>query len=74
MMRELINTINIHRQRQEEWCSKTLHGLEEAIITNSKNYDFQIFLEEDDDERMQDAEDEDVPACNNDSDNMYLES
>ena len=45
-MRDLIDAVNVHRQRQEEWHDKIMSGLEEANVTDVKNYDFEFFREE----------------------------
>jgi len=59
MMRDLIDAINIHKQKQEAWCNKILSDLEEANITDDKNYD--------------DDDDEDVPSSSSDTEHMPLE-
>ena len=53
-MRDLIDAVNVHRQRQEEWHDKIMSGLEEANVTDVKNYDFEFFREEEDSEDMVD--------------------
>ena len=46
-MRDLIDAVDIHRQRQKHWHDKIMSGLEEANVTDVKNYDFEFFREED---------------------------
>ena len=53
-MRDLIDAVNVHRQRQEEWHDKIMSGLEEANVTDVKNYDFEFFREKEDSEDMVD--------------------
>ena len=53
-MRDLIDAVNVHRQRQKEWHDKIMSGLEEANVTDVKNYDFEFFREEEDSEDMVD--------------------
>ena len=47
-MRELVDAINTHNRKQEEWLEKNLSSLEEANITEAENYEFQIFHDEED--------------------------
>ena len=35
-MRDLIDAVNVYRQRQEEWHDKIMSGLEEANVTDMK--------------------------------------
>ena len=53
-MRDLIDAIKVHRQREEERCEKLLSGLEPANITEVEKYEYQFFEDEDDDECMTD--------------------
>ena len=57
-MRDLIDAINIQRKRQDDKRDKILSELDPATVTESEDYDFQIFRDEEDEEYMVDEGDE----------------
>ena len=72
-LRDLIDAINIQRQRQIEWCEKILNDLEPANITEDQNYHFQVFGDDDEDQDMADVEDENGSPLQENSDSMPVE-
>ena len=73
MLRDLIDAINVHKQKQEKWCNKILSGMEAASMTEAENYDFQIFRDDDDDESASDVGDEDQSSFNEDYEDMPMQ-
>ncbi len=72
-MRDLIDAINIQRKRQEGERDKILSELEQATVTESEDYDFQIYRDEEDDEYMVDDGDEDKPSPSEDTEDTSME-
>ena len=73
MMRNLIDAINIQRRRQEEKRDKILSELEQAEVTESEDYDFQIFRDEEDDVSMVDDGDEGESSSSEDIEDTSME-
>jgi len=72
-MRDLTKAINIQRKIEEEKRDKILSELEQATVTESEDYDFQIFRDEEDEESMVDDEDEEDPSPSEDIEDMSME-
>ena len=72
-MKDLIEAINIHKQRQEALSNQILSGLEPATVTDSENYKFEIFQDDDDSENMVDEDEQDAPHSNTPSEDMPLQ-
>ena len=73
MMRDLIDAINIHKQRQETATSQILSGLKPASITDSEHYKFQIFRDDDDSDNMVDDDEQDASQSNAASEDMQCQ-
>ena len=72
-VRQLVNAINIHNWKQEQWLEKNLSSLEEASVAEAENYEFQIFHNEEDSEYNEDEANEHTPPSQSNNDPMPLQ-
>ena len=72
-VRQLVNAINIHNHKQEEWLEKNLSSLEQASVTEAENYEFEIFHDEEESEDNEDEADEHASPLQSSTDLMSFQ-